>query len=128
MPDEVRVGDAYLHGEDKVTISEVDTERGIAVARVMKADGIVWGMHVPLPLPASWTKVASGPKPIPEPQMCLAHPLREVEPGTFYCYECVDALAAVWAGYTAEEAQRLAAKLLREQRALERQLGEQGAD
>jgi hypothetical protein len=91
----VRVGDRYLREDGgRVTITAVELHR--ADYSVLTAEGTIWSSHTPLPLPERWTKAGSGPVPVQQKVYCLEHPLREVEPGLDYCFECIDARAADW--------------------------------
>jgi hypothetical protein len=100
MSDEVRVGDRYIDGEDKITITAVDADR-IMYSVMHVGSTEVWTSDSPLPLPLTWTKAGSGPKVV---LVCINHPLREREPGTLYCPECVDQYAADWAVLAPAEA------------------------
>ena len=77
--------------------------------RVIAPDLPGYGDTTALPLPPYWVKTGEGPpEPVP---MCINHPLREREPGTMYCPECVDQQASSWARLSAQEARLKTASL-----------------
>jgi hypothetical protein len=110
----VRVGDRYVQMDgSKVTITAV-TPHHVEYSMLM-LDRSTWSARMPLPLPEDWTKAGSGPVPEQEKTYCLDHPLREVEPGLDYCFECVDARAADWSQVNPDTA-KASLRLLRRRR------------
>lgn len=113
--EDVRVGDRYVWMDRKITISRIDDE--VVDFEVLTDDGKSWSSKTGLPLPHQWIKAGSGPVP---QLYCLNHPLREVEPGQFFCPECVDQYAANWAGLPSSEVQEAMATMLEEVKNRER--------
>jgi hypothetical protein len=112
VTDDVRVGDRYIRGIEKMTVTKVD--RAVIECSMMTGSGASatgWKMTFALPLNDSWTRVGRGPEIV---EMCINHPLREREMGTMYCPECIDQHAASWAGLTPGHAEALYARLLKE--------------
>ncbi len=108
--DEVRVGDRYVDGDRRITITQI--EDGRACYSVLRTDtAAVWSAWASIPVPAGWVKVGSAS---PRPRMCMNHPLLEAEPGLFYCPDCVDQMAAGWAGLSPDEAKEKTTALLLE--------------
>jgi hypothetical protein len=111
--DEVRVGNRYIDGDRRITITEI--EDGRACYSVLRSDtGAIWSAWASIPVPDSWVKVGTGPLVLDPVPMCIHHPLREAEAGTLFCPECVDQLATGWAGLSPDEAKEKTTALLLE--------------
>jgi hypothetical protein len=111
----VRVGDRYERSDGaKVTITGVELHR--ADYSVLTEEGTIWSSHTPLPVPETWTKIASGPVPPEEKTWCVTHPLREAEPGQIFCPDCIDQVAGSWSKYAPDEAADLVEHLVAEQK------------
>jgi hypothetical protein len=109
--DKVRVGDRYVDLSDrKITITKVE-DGVIEYSLLVSETGAAWATRTTVPLPYEWTKVGSGPEVV---LMCVLHPLREREPGLIYCPECVDQGAGQWSKFSLDEAQDMAARLLKD--------------
>jgi hypothetical protein len=110
---DVRVGDRYIRGIEKMTVTKIDL--ALVIGTVMTgvgASATMWEMTYALPL-TGWTRVGRGPEVV---EMCVNHPLREREVGTMYCPECVDQQAANWASLTPGHAEALYTALLKEKK------------
>jgi hypothetical protein len=106
MSEEMRVGDRYVRGEDKITITAVDGTT--ADYTVLAENGTSWSSRCSVPPPKDWRKAGSGP-PEPTP-LCMYCEVEEVEPGMLFCLECADIVVAQWAGLPfGEIADRVAA-------------------
>src|SRR3954469_3375525 len=103
---EVRVGDRYLHGTGRVTVTAVDGDH-ISVSVIDGETGKGWTDRLPLPLLSGWVKVGSGPRTA---VMCLACDKAEAEPGMLLCFECttIQAGSGNWTHVTGEGAAALA--------------------
>jgi hypothetical protein len=111
---DVRVGDRYIRGDERMTVSRIDG--AVIEGTVMTGvgpSGAVWTMTYALPLDAKWTRVGRGPEIV---KTCINHPLREREVGTMLCPECVDQHAASWSGLSPGHAEALYASLLKEKK------------
>jgi hypothetical protein len=105
MTDEVRIGDRYIHGDSKITITGMEIGKyGVMNARysVLHDNGTTWESRCSLPVPKRWTKAGSGPKVV---VLCLLCETAEPEPGMDFCLGCADKLTEQWAGLSAEEIQ-----------------------
>jgi hypothetical protein len=103
MSHEVRVGDRYVHGDSKITITGVEVAKyGDRYARysVLHDNGTTWAGRCEIPVPERWVKAGSGPKVV---VLCLLCETEDTEPGMDFCLDCADKLTEQWAGLDAEE-------------------------
>jgi hypothetical protein len=111
MSDEVRVGDRYVHGDSKITITGIEVGKyKVRYARysVLHDNGTTWESRCEIPVPEAWTKAGTGPK---VKVLCLLCDTEDVEPGMDFCLGCADKLAEQWAGLSAAEIQDRVAAL-----------------
>lgn len=99
MAREVRVGDRYVNGGDKITITRVDGSE-VTYAVLQEGESSSWTIRTATPLPPAWRFVASAP---PAPLLCPLCQDEEPEPGLLFCFSCATTHAVQCAGMTAEQ-------------------------
>lgn len=106
----VRVGDRYVRGEDKITITDIDGA-DVEVSILTGGSKTVWTAHNTLPLPTTWEKVGSAPEPTVRCAVCVT---AEAEPGLLLCFECINTQAGSgnWANISTDQAEALAETLV----------------
>lgn len=91
----VRVGDRYVAGDLRITITHVDRDpmqiRYAVLNRVTEAE---WQSRTGA-IPAAWEKVYSAPRPVTK---CVECQQADAEPGQLYCWDCAVDHAGEWAG------------------------------